>query len=50
MTLGLWHSPFPSLPEGCLSSGDDDISRFLCEGFPRMLWVSDPVNAKRVYR
>ncbi|MDA9481357.1 hypothetical protein XI07_04855 [Bradyrhizobium sp. CCBAU 11445] len=41
---GLMAFAFPSLPEGCLSSGDDEISQFLCEGFPRMLRVSDGVE------
>ena len=43
-TLGLWRSPFPSAPKGCSPSGDDEISQFLCEGFPRMLRVSDRVE------
>ncbi|MCP1850153.1 hypothetical protein M2241_009271 [Bradyrhizobium elkanii] len=44
VVLGLRHSAFPSLPEDCSPSGDDEISQFLCEGFPRMLRVSDRVE------
>jgi len=44
VTLGLRHSAFPSPPEGCSPSGNDEISQFLCEGFPRMLRVSDRVE------
>ena len=38
---GLMAFAFPSAPKGCSASGDDEISQFLCEGFPRMLRVSD---------
>src|SRR6516164_5957275 len=46
-TLGLWRSPFPSAPRGCSPSGDDETSQFPCEGFPRMLRVSDRVEPLR---
>jgi hypothetical protein len=49
-TLGLWRSPFPSAPKGCSASGDDETSQFLCEGFPRMLRVSDRVEPLRGLR